>query len=234
MRVLAVGAHPDDLEILCGGTLARYAAQGDYVAMCHVAIGDTGTLDEGVIDFATIRRAEAQAAADVIGADSFSLGVQDDEIDAMNRQQRLAVAGLVRRVRPDLIITHSPHDYIDHSEVTKLVLDGSIMAIHPQIQTEDPRYPVVTPVYCMESIGGLNFSPTEYVDISEHMETKLEMFEKHESQHGYLRQIGFQGDMRDQILTTAKFRGHQSGVEYAEGFMQWQVALRTTVRRLLP
>ena len=233
MRVLGIGAHPDDLEILCGGTLARYAAEGHHVAMCHVATGDKGTLDVSRSDFAVVRLAEAQAAARVIGADHFSLGIPDTEISACDRAQLVLVANLVREVRPDVIITHFPNDYYDHNEMAKLVMDGSIMALHPQIRTDHPPVARTAPVYLMEPIKGFGFSPTEYVDITAHMDTKLEMWDMHESQHQHLVDIGLE-DMRDQIITTAKFRGYQAGVRYAEGFVQCQVALLAPTRRLLP
>ena len=68
MRVLAVGAHPDDLEMLCGGTLARYVREGHQVTMCHAALGDRGSFVHTSEQIAGIRLAEAKAAATVIGA----------------------------------------------------------------------------------------------------------------------------------------------------------------------
>jgi|SRR3990172_527317 len=233
MRVLGIGAHPDDLEILSGGTLARYAAEGHYVAMCHLTTGDKGSFVKGDEDLATVRLKEAQAAAAVIGAEHLSLGIPDTEVLSADRRQRELVADLVRQVRPDVIITHSPKDYIDHNETAKLAIEGSFMAIHPQRITKHPHYPVLTPLYFMETISGVNVLPSEFVDITEFMDTKLEMFSKHVSQHDYLAEVGF-SSMKDQIITTAKFRGHQSGVEYAEGFNQYHVALRGTTKRLLP
>ncbi|RPI99153.1 MAG: PIG-L family deacetylase, partial [Chloroflexi bacterium] len=73
-RVLAVGAHPDDLEILCGGTLARYARQGDHVTMAIATDGSAGHMLIPPEELAGIRRAEAQAAAALIGADLHWLG----------------------------------------------------------------------------------------------------------------------------------------------------------------
>ena len=81
MRVMAIGAHPDDLEILCAGTLARYAAEGHAVTMCHVARGDRGSYQHTRDEIATIRDLEARAAAALIDADYQALGIADGEYD---------------------------------------------------------------------------------------------------------------------------------------------------------
>ena len=70
MRVLAVGAHPDDLEMLCGGTLARYVREGHQVTMCHVALGDRGSFVHTSEEIARTRLAEAKEAATVVGAET--------------------------------------------------------------------------------------------------------------------------------------------------------------------
>jgi LmbE family N-acetylglucosaminyl deacetylase len=75
MRILAVGAHPDDLELLCAGTLARYASEGHQVIMCHAGIGDKGHFHIPNDELASIRRKEAQDSASRIGAESVCLGL---------------------------------------------------------------------------------------------------------------------------------------------------------------
>ena len=74
MRVLAVGAHPDDLEILCGGTLARYGEEGHDVVMCHATKGDRGSFQYTSEEISRIRNEEAQRAAQIAGAEHISLG----------------------------------------------------------------------------------------------------------------------------------------------------------------
>src|SRR5581483_1218632 len=128
MRILAVGAHPDDLEILCGGTLAKYRARGDTVVMAHASYGDKGHFVIPPDELTRIRRAEAQAAAQVIGAECVELGFADMQVE--NTQPgRLRVIDLLREVRPDVVFTHHPDDYhTDHTELAALVLHATFGA----------------------------------------------------------------------------------------------------------
>jgi LmbE family N-acetylglucosaminyl deacetylase len=235
MRVLAVGAHPDDLEILCGGTLARYAAEGHDVVMCHVASGNRGgwaTRDPD--ELAATRAAEAARAAALIGARHVTLGVPDGEIDAGDLGQRTGMVDIVRQVRPDTVITHTVTDYAsDHNEVFRLVLDGSFLACIPLFQTEREPTEAPPPIFHMDNIAGFNFTPTEYVDITTTIETKLEMLAQHESQVAWLGEHGA-NDVIDQTRTLSRLRGMQCGVRYAEGFRPCLRWARLTTRRLLP
>ena len=103
MRVLAVGAHPDDLEILCGGTLARFVLEGHEVVMCHATRGDRGSFVHSSEEIALIRGAEARRAAEICGAEYATLGFSDAEINAADRDQQDAVVDVIRDARPDLI-----------------------------------------------------------------------------------------------------------------------------------
>src|SRR5689334_3277524 len=122
MNVLAIGAHGDDLELFCGGTLARYAAQGDHVVMCVVTDGrgrPAGNPDE----IAAIRKAEAEASAAVIGAESVWMGIPDGGLWFDEAARHLFVEA-IRRAKPDVIITHPPDDYHpDHKTTSRLVMD---------------------------------------------------------------------------------------------------------------
>src|SRR4051812_34036669 len=99
MRVLGVGAHPDDLEILAGGTLARYVREGHDVVMCHASAGDCGHLELGAEEIMAVRRREAQRAAAIAGAVHATLDLRDGAIDASDASQKRAMVDLVREVR---------------------------------------------------------------------------------------------------------------------------------------
>ena len=171
MRVLAVGAHPDDLEILCGGTLARYVAEGHDVVMCHATKGDRGSFVHSPEEIARIRDGEARRAAELAGAEHAALGLSDGEVYASDPAQRRLVVDLVRDARPDLIITHSPGDYMsDHNEIQQLVFDCSFHATLPLLESERPAHGQVTPIYHFDTVMGLGFLPTEYVDVSDAMD----------------------------------------------------------------
>jgi LmbE family N-acetylglucosaminyl deacetylase len=234
VNVLAVGAHPDDLEILCGGTLARFVQEGHQVVMCHVARGDRGSFVHTSGEIAELRDAEARQAADRCGARHATLGLRDAEVDASNPAHRRLMIDLVREMKPDLIITHHPHDYMgDHNEVSRLVFDCSFHATLPLYETDRPYHDRVTPLYYMDTLMGVGFQPTEYVDVSETIDVKAAMLEAHESQLTWLRDHDGV-DIVEQMRTAARFRGLQCGATYAEGFAPCLTWLRGTTTRLLP
>jgi LmbE family N-acetylglucosaminyl deacetylase len=234
MRVLAIGAHPDDLEILCGGTLARFAAAGDQVVMCHVTLGDCGSLVDSSEQISDVRVAEAKAAAAAIGAVHETLGLSDARVHSCDEAQQALVIDLIRRAQPDVIITHAPNDYMgDHNEVSKLVFECSYFASVPLLRTSEPNVSAVTPLYYMETVEGLGFLPTHFVDITDTFVQKYSMLAAHASQLAWMRDHD-RTDMLDQIEASARFRGFQCGVRYAEGFIECQVWGRAIARRVLP
>jgi LmbE family N-acetylglucosaminyl deacetylase len=234
MRVMAIGAHPDDLEILCAGTLARYAAEGHAVTMCHVARGDRGSYQHTRDEIATIRDLEARAAAALIDADYQALGIADGEIDGSDPGQREAMVEAIRQARPDIVLAHAPNDYMtDHVQASRLALDASFLATLPLLETASAHLAVVPALAYMETVSGNDFVPTEFVDVSDYLETKLAMLAKHQSQLTWL--ADHDGvDMLEQVRTGARYRGLQCGVAAAEGFVPCNVWLRARTTRLLP
>ena len=234
MRVMAIGAHPDDLEILCAGTLARYVAEGHEVVMCHIADGDRGSYEHTREEIRAIRDEEARAAAAIIGAEYMALGMADGEVNAADPGQRERVTEAIRVARPDVVIAHSPNDYMtDHVEASRLAFDSSFMATLPLFETASPHLAEVPALVYMETVTGNDFVPVEFVDISAHIETKLNALDQHQSQLRWL--ADHDGvDMLDQIRTVSRYRGLQCGVEYAEGFVPCNVWLRARTERVLP
>lgn len=235
MNILAVGCHPDDLEIGCGGTLALYAKKGHDVFMCHVANGDMGHKVIMPEELAELRTKEAEAAGAVLGAKKvFNINVGDLFVDSHNEDQVREIVEVVRAVRPDIIITHSPEDYMrDHVETSKLVFNASFSSSIPHYDTPSKPYAGIVPIYYMDTLAGVGFLPEEYTDITETLETKLNALEKHESQIKWMRDHdGI--DFLDFVRTVSKFRGLQSGVKYAEGFRSCKTWPRVIAKRLLP
>lgn len=234
MNVLAVGAHPDDLEILCAGTLARFVRDGHSVVMCNVASGDKGSMTRTSQEIVAIRLAEARRAADLAGAEHRTLGVADTGIVATDEGQQLLMVELLRQVRPDLVITHHPEDYMgDHRQVSALVFDTTMTATLSLLETASPALDRVAPLYYMDTLAGIGFVPQEYVDITDTIELKLEMLAAHESQCGFLSEDGAVSIV-DDVRAVARFRGIQAGVQYAEAFAQAHAWHRGTTRRMLP
>ena len=239
MNILAIGCHPDDLEIGCGGTLARFAGAGHRVTMVHVANGNMGHVVLMPVELRAIRLAEAQRAGQILGvAEVITLDLPDLALDSNNPQTIHQMVEVIRRVQPDLIITHAPEDYMkDHVEVSRLAFDASFSASVPHFPTQSVsetfRVSKITPLYYMDTVAGINFLPTDYVDISETIETKLQALDCHVSQIKWMRDHdGI--DFLDFVRTVSKFRGLQCGVQYAEGFRQCLTWPRLTTKRLLP
>jgi len=236
MNVLAIGAHPDDIEFLCAGTLALCAKRGDAVSICFLTTGDKGAVDIAPAEMAAIRREEAENSARIIGASLFPLGLGDGEVE-VSMELRGRLAEVVRQAAPDLIITHYPQDYMsDHDWTSRLAVDVSFWAgaRTSASATAGSRTPVTCPpVVCMDTLGGIGFLPQEYVDITEVMDVKIEMLSQHKSQVRFMKERDGL-DVLDYMITAAKYRGYQCGVEYAEGFVPDRRYPSLSAKRLLP
>lgn len=238
MRVLAVGAHPDDLEILAGGTLARYVREGNEVVMCHMTTGNAGSIVHAADELVQIRSREARRAAEIAGAEYAAIGLGDGTIDASSPEQKQLVVDLIREVRPAVIITHYPNDYMrDHNETCNLVWDCGFLAALKNFESSRDYYPEFAPIYHMDTIGGLHFDPAEYVDVSDVMDVKIEMLSAHESQVGYHQDNDPDKPLMnlvDNMKALTRLRGVQCGVAWAEGFIQCTTWARPVPHRLLP
>ncbi len=232
-RVLAFGAHPDDLELQCAGTLAKFARLGVSVSMAIATDGSAGHMIIPPKELAEIRHAEASAAAQCIGAELYWMGYVDEMI-LDDIPTRLSFAEVIRKAKPDLILTHNPDDYHpDHRRVSQLVFDASFMSGLPNVHTETPFHPGVQPLYYYDSPGGIGFQATEYVDITETFAIKREMLSKHQSQVQWLMDHDHV-DMLAQLEMAARGRGFQCHVALAEGFRPEIVWPRMRTYRLLP
>ncbi|MHA1264785.1 MAG: PIG-L deacetylase family protein [Candidatus Helarchaeota archaeon] len=233
MRILGIGSHPDDLEILCGGTLAKYSATGHEVIMAIITDGSAGSTDLSIEELREIRYKEALQSAKLIKAEFIWLG-ESDELFFETKETRYKIADLIRQSKPDVIITHSPVDYHpDHQAVSKAVLNASFVSSLPNIKTTHEVHPLVCPLFYMDTLAGLHFQPSHYVDISDFFEIKRKMLACHASQVKWLKNHD-NIDIIDLIETVAKFRGYQAGVIYAEGFQNAPYWLRVKPSRLLP
>ena len=234
MRILAIGCHPDDLEIGCGGTLRAYVGRGDEVYMCHVANGNRGHKIIKPDELRAIRHQEAENAANKIGAIRvYDLDIPDLEVNAADMSQKRKLIRIIKEVKPDVIITHAPQDYMqDHREVSQLVFDAEFGASIDHIE-EDLEAVEIAPLYYMDTLAGIDFNPHEYVDVTDYIDTKLEALTCHESQIKWMKEHdGI--DFLDFVKTCAKYRGLQAGVPFAEGFRICNSWPRAVTKRLLP
>lgn len=234
MRILAIGAHPDDIEIACAGTLVKCRQRGDSVIVCHLSQGNLGHMVIPPEKLIPIREAEAKSAGKIAGIEVISGGMKDLEIYDNNKTSRDIVVDIIRYANPDIIITHSPDDYMpDHIAVSRLVFDACFTATLPNYITKNNTVAKLTPIFYMDSLAGVNFQPDLYVDISDVIDIKMNMLNCHESQLKWMREHD-NIDFADFVKTCAKYRGFQCGVTYAEGFKQCKAYLKQSTVRHLP
>lgn len=234
MKILAMICHPDDMELTCGGTLLKYQKAGHEVTVCNLANGNMGHYSILPEELRLIRRKEAENACKIGGFRSLTADIGDLTLDSTNLEQIKKVVTIIRAEKPDFIIAHHPDDYCsDHREASKLVFKASFDATVPHFMPECGEAVDLMPLYYADTDWGVNFVPTEYVDISEEMETKERMLSCHESQIVWLKEHdGY--DVINEMRKMAAFRGAQCGVMYAEGFTPALVSGRLRTCRLLP
>jgi N-acetylglucosamine malate deacetylase 1 len=226
-HILAIHAHPDDIETLGAGTLALLAAKGHRITIATMTAGDCGATDTSLEETARIRKAEAAAAAALIGADYHCVGLPDLGVFNDDAQRRRTTE-ILRAVRPEIVITGSPADYHpDHEATSILVRDACFAAPVPNYKTGPSAVLETIPhLYFMDPIEGrdrtgLKVMPEFGVDISAQIATKRAMLEKHVSQFGW---VAKQHDLDDYTGAMDRFsvkRGELFGVAYAEGFRQY-------------
>ena len=146
LRILVIGAHPDDCEVKCAGTSAKWVRRGHVVRFVSATDGQTGHHEQAGAALAQRRIAEAKAAAGVIGVESLVLPIPNGQIEA-NLIYRSMFIHLLREFEPDFVITHRPNDYPpDHRYTSQLVQDAAYIMTVPNNVAAVPalrRNPVI-------------------------------------------------------------------------------------------
>ena len=229
-RVLAIHAHPDDLEFQCAGTLALLAEAGCSITMATMTPGDCGsaTLDAEAI--AANRRAEAMASASLIGAGFVCLEFRDLAIFDDDESRRRVVEA-IRLAKPDLVLTAPPVDYLcDHEATSKLVRDACFAATLPNYKTRRwepaPTLARLPHLYYVDAIGGADRGGRPipagfHVDVSRVFDLKRRMLACHASQRDWLRRQHGVDEYLDAQERWSRHRGAEAGVEHAEAFRQY-------------
>jgi len=231
IRVLALHAHPDDVEFQCAGTLALLREAGCAVTIATMTPGDCGSALHNAEAISAIRREEACAAAALIGAEYACLEFRDLAI-FNDDESRRRVTETLRRVQPALILTAPPADYIaDHEMTSLLVRDACFAAPCPNYSTRqwDPAAPLakIPHLYFVDPLEGSDRQgqpvPVDFhVDVSGVFATKRQMLACHASQRDWLlRQHGIDEYLAMQAQWGAR-RGEQIGVAQAESFRQYR------------
>lgn len=228
-RVLAIHAHPDDIEIQCSGTLALLKDAGCEINIITMTPGDKGSAEMGGAEISAVRRAEGQAAADLMGVPYECLEFRDLSI-CFDNPSRQRVAEALRRTRPNIVITAPPIDYMPDHEVTcQLVRDACFNAAVPNYLTDQinpaPLLAKIPHLYYVDSVEGVDWfgnpiQPQFIVDISTKFELKKSMLACHASQRNWLRKHHGMDEYLDSNERWSKQRGSEIGVQFGEGFRQ--------------
>lgn len=196
IHVLAIGAHPDDLEYGCAGTLIRHAQRGDHVYLAIVTDGSAG-------GDAALRRAEQEAAARLIGAKEVFYLDYPDTLFECNRESIMRIEHIIRQVEADTVLTHWVEDtHQDHRNIARAVV---------------PAARSVSNLLYFEGLSSQDFNPTVFVNIGEVIGQKLNALEAHASQ---VEKTNIEDlNIVDISRSAAHFRGIQGRVTFAEGFI---------------
>ncbi len=184
LRLLVIGAHPDDADLSAGGLAAIYRQLGHTVKFISMTNGAAGHHEMGGQPLVDRRRAEAKAAGNIIGAEYEVWDYPDGELEP-TLEARKQIIRLIRQFRPDLLLTHRPNDYHpDHRYTSQLVQDASYLVTVPNICPETPILRNdLSIMYLQDDFKKpYPFSPTIAINIDEVLETKVDMSECHVSQ----------------------------------------------------
>lgn len=230
--VLAFGAHPDDVEIGCGGTLAKLAAQGKRAAIVDLTEGEMGT--RGTV---AERYQEAAAAAKILNvAQRKNLKIPDAGIRDTD-ENRLKLIAVLRTLRPRMVFAPYPDDrHPDHIHAGHLIRESCFYSGVGKVGKDlgEPFRPEIILYYMVST----DFPPLILGDISEHFETKVASIKAYRSQfynpdyEGEETFISSQGYF-DSITSRASYFGFKAGVRYAEPFWFRAPLLRRNVFDLL-
>lgn len=221
LDILAVGAHPDDVELGCGATLAKEIAKGKKVGILDLTRGELGTRGS-----AEIRDIEAKNAAKILGVSIRENLALADGFFENDKNNQLEIIKVIRKHQPSIVLCNAIDDrHIDHSKGSKLVSDACFLSGLRKIETSinNKNQEAWRPKQVYHYIQWKNLEPDFVVDVSGFIETKLNAVKAYSSQF-------YNPDSKepsspissknflDSITYRAKDLGRIIGVDYAEGF----------------
>ncbi|MCK5305947.1 MAG: PIG-L family deacetylase [Candidatus Omnitrophica bacterium] len=195
MNILAIGAHPDDIEFGCGGTLLKYARKGHKVYLLILTKGGVGGATE-------VRKREQENAIKFMKAKQVFWGDFHDTELPVNKELISAIENVINKIKPMVVFfNYSDDTHQDHR-------------VAAQAGTSATRY--IKEVLCYEVPTSQNFQPNIFVDIGDVLDKKLELLKMHTSQVNRTRVENL--TILESAQSCAVFRGYQGRVKYAEGF----------------
>ena len=228
-KVLAIHAHPDDVEFQCAGTLKLLKDLGVHITIVTMTPGDCGSKTLAPDEIAIVRRQEAADAAKLIDAHYECLEFRDLSI-VIDLDSKRRVTECIRRHRPHIVFNAPPIDYMDDHEATsQLVRDACFSASCPNYKTQawDPApatddIPILFYVDPVEGCDrfGEPIRPHFYINVSSVFSVKREMLACHQSQREWLRAQHGVDEYLDSQERWARHRGGEMNCQYAEAFRQ--------------
>lgn len=231
LPVLAVGAHPDDIELMCAGTLSLLRDAGCQIHIATMTLGDCGSSGHPPEEISRIRRTEAEAAAELLAAEFHWVGFRDFCIFNDDRSNR-ALTGLFRKIRPGIVFTHPPKDYIsDHEATSRLVRNACFYAPVPNYRAGGHASAKVPWLFYAAPLEGIDIfgNPVEshfWIDVDDRIDFKKRMLACHESQRDWLKKHHGMDEYLDSMVRWARLQGSRASakakreIEHAEGFLQ--------------
>ena len=221
LDILIFGAHPDDVELGCGGTIIKEVQRGKKVGVIDLSRGELGTRGNF-----KIRDIETKRATELMGVKmrknlNFKDGFfKDDE------KHKLVLIKEIRRYKPEIVITNAPLDrHPDHARASKITINACFLSGLEKIMTNQK---VWRPKAIYHYIQFNNLKPDIVIDISQQMDLKIKVVKAYESQFFNPKSkesetIISSKDFLDSVSYRAKDLGRQSGCEYGEGFLVHQL-----------
>ena len=236
MNVLAIGAHPDDLEFMCAGTLLKCKDRGDHIFVAMTTSGNTGSnVIPSKEETAAIREAEQLACCEYYGAQTMFLRF-DDEGLLDTPETRRAVLNAIRWANPDLILCNPPWDPSpDHGMTGKLVTEVLLSVggnLHP---SDYPPIQKMPSVFFYSKDAMLDFPADIYVDITDKMDIKRKLCTMHTSQYEWISVTSGSDDYFARACEIrSRYAGLKADCDYAEGFVAHMVLGYPPNYKLLP
>jgi len=225
-RAFAIAAHPDDIEFVMAGTLLQLRDQGYEIHYLNIANGCCGSSVMDAVTTARVRRDEAMAACRLVGA-VFHESLTDDLAIFYDRDTLARLAAIVRRVAPEIILTHSPSDYMeDHMNACRLAVTAAFSRGMPNFPVE-PATPITdqpVTLYHAQPHGncdglGQPVRPTLFVDVASALAEKTAMLAAHKTQKQWLDESQGLDSYLESMRELSREVGQMSGqFEYAEGW----------------
>jgi bacillithiol biosynthesis deacetylase BshB1 len=217
--IAAIFAHPDDAELVAGGTLAKEAIRGRRVALVDLTRGESGS--RGTVE---TRAVEAETAARILGiAHRESLGLPDARLAAVPEQRDVVLAAL-RRLRPRVVVfQHGEQRHPDHAWASRIVYDACFMAGLRNYRPDlGPAFRPFKLVYALTTTETTEVAPSFVVDVTPYWETKMKAVQAFASQFtpapGEAVHLPFER-FREYAELAARRHGSRIGVDFGEAFV---------------